>query len=72
MPKKPAYTVPTADGGEAAYEDIGPALSRSITEACKANREITIYVRDPQGDVVGYSENDGKTVITVRHDRRSK
>lgn len=70
--RTPAFTVPTVDGGEAAYEDLGPALSRSITEASKAKREITVYVRNAAGDVVGYSENDGKRVTTVRHAKVAK
>lgn len=70
MAKKPAFTV-TGPGLEgAAYEELGPALSRSITEATRQrNSEATFYVRNPAGDVVAYSETDGKTIITVQHGR---
>ena len=71
--RQPAFTVTSADV-EAHYDDLGPALSRSITEAAKAKREITVYVRDAAGDVVGYSESDEHgNVTTVRHEKvRSK
>jgi hypothetical protein len=64
-----AFTV-TASDVEVGYDDLGPALSRSITEASKAKREITVYVRDAAGDVVGYSESDERrNVTTVRHEK---
>jgi hypothetical protein len=50
---------------EVPYLEIGPALSRSVTEASKAGpREepVTFYVRDREGDIVGRSETDAEGV----------
>lgn len=74
MAKKTAYTV-TAGGPEleVGYEDLGAALSRSVTEAQKrrACPDTTVYVRDANGDIVGYSEVLDKGV-TATHLRTTR
>lgn len=60
----PNFTV-TGPEVNAPYGDLGPALSRSLTEASKAGRReepVTFYVRDRDGDIVGRSETDADGV----------
>lgn len=55
--------------GEPSYSDAGPAHSRALTAASRHNAPNgTWYVRDSvTGVVLGYSERDDKTIISVRH-----
>ena len=46
-------------GVDKPYEAFGPALSRSITEACKRTEEDTIYVI-LEDDVVAHSTRNAK------------
>lgn len=72
--KRSAYTV-TASGPEidVAYEELGAALSRSVTEAQKRRFTpgVTVYVRDVNGDPVAYSEvlDKGVTATHLRAKR---
>lgn len=50
----------------ASYTDPGPALSRTITEATRANEEGTWYVRDFDDSTLGYTERFEKTIVTTR------
>lgn len=60
-----AVTAPTLDQA-APYDDLGPALSRAITEAGK-RANVTAYVRNADGVTYGYAESDDKRhVIVVR------
>lgn len=64
---KPNFTVTgpdTSDDIVLPYADLGPALSRSLTEATRQRgHEVSFYVRDRAGDIVGRSETDAAGVI---------
>ena len=57
---------------EPSYADVGPAISRALTAACKVATvskgvEVTFYVRDSiSGDLLGYSETDAAGNVTTR------
>lgn len=49
------------------YADPGPSLSRALTAASEAKRDVTYYARDAITDAtIGYAERDGKKVTCVR------
>jgi hypothetical protein len=54
------------------YEDLGPALSHTVTRASASKEDGTWYVRDLDGSILGYSERIGKLCFTFSHVKDTK
>lgn len=65
MSRAAGFTVTAPGERERRHPAQGVALSNALTLACRASAAVTIYVRNPQGDVVHRVERDEAGVVTV-------